>query len=119
MKPEQQRIAIAEACGWADCQIIGNTRWFGIPPEQANTGDNFRLIPDYLADLNAMHEAVIGLNDAQFHTYTLILNNIGWAAYPGQYDADYKKRLRVFCAPSAEQSAEALLRAIGKWEERP
>lgn len=48
MKPEQQRIAIAKACGWTDTEIInkGGKIMYG-PTEVA----------DYLNDLNAMHEA--------------------------------------------------------------
>jgi hypothetical protein len=54
MTPDQQRIAIAEACGWTDirAQKIGNDR------DSWGTKDGQRnRIPDYLNDLNAMHEA--------------------------------------------------------------
>lgn len=48
MNPEQQRIAIAEACG----------KWhYGWPHEYMSQIDRLRHIPDYLHDLNAMHEA--------------------------------------------------------------
>lgn len=53
MKPEQQRIAIAEACGWTDFWETEHQGWRGRNPD--NSGDDF--IPDYLNDLNAMHEA--------------------------------------------------------------
>jgi hypothetical protein len=53
LTPEQKRIAIAEACGWKRLATPG--AWispsgrFHYPPEPT--------IPDYLNDLNAMHEA--------------------------------------------------------------
>jgi len=45
MKPEQQRIAIARACGEDNDSILRG------------------LIPDYLNDLNAMHEAEQTMGD--------------------------------------------------------
>lgn len=69
MKPEAQRIAIAEACGWTNLRqerhrelIVGVPDHFlaGEPPEGV-----IMLYPtsppDYLGDLNAMHEAEIRL----------------------------------------------------------
>jgi len=52
MKPEQQRIAIAEACGWG---VFANTR-------------STDLL-DYCNDLNAMHEAEISLTADQWYKY--------------------------------------------------
>ena len=55
MTPEQQRIAIAEACGWTlyykgAIRADGHrSEVWGKPPHEA--------LPDYLNDLNAMHEA--------------------------------------------------------------
>jgi hypothetical protein len=60
MKLEQQRIEIAKACGWKEIQdpIMFSylmTTPAGIAPEE--TERLFSTIPDYLNDLNAMHEA--------------------------------------------------------------
>ena len=59
MSPEAQRIAIAKACGWVpELWSEGRyTRWFkdGKYAYQPNHDD--RELPDYCADLNAMHEA--------------------------------------------------------------
>ena len=87
MKPEQQRIAIAEACGEDNDSIYRD------------------LIPDYLNDLNAMHEA------------EKVLVRLQWVSY--------LRRLQTLCDESvswpihatAAQRAEAFLRTIGKWEE--
>jgi hypothetical protein len=58
MSPEAQRIAIAEACGlkhvrWDDGELVHGTAC--------------RIrVPDYLNDLNAMHEAVLA-QDMEFN----------------------------------------------------
>ena len=53
MNPEAQRIAIAEACGWKD---ITRGSYDGSLFGRHKT-QQLEIIPDYLADLNAMHEA--------------------------------------------------------------
>ena len=103
MTPEQQRIAIAEACGEDNDSIYRD------------------LIPDYLNDLNAMHaveeNAIHNLMDAdewmeygmllkQSHPHGLFLNG----------EIDYHD-LATVCHATAAQRAEAFLRTIGKWEE--
>jgi hypothetical protein len=62
MTPEQQRIAIAEACGWKRGHT-GVTQWVNDPngirmgwSSMRDVSDN--ALPDYLNDLNAMHAAV-------------------------------------------------------------
>jgi hypothetical protein len=99
MKTEQQRIAIAEACGW------GNIPWektsalghlIALKPDKS-TG----FMPDYLNDLNAMHEAEKVLTYDQFDDYYIELA---------------KRMVRPFHA-TASQRAEAFLRTIGKWVE--
>jgi hypothetical protein len=58
MNELQQRIKIAEACGWTDIRSTNppcgyTTRYKGTPSETC-----IELpIPDFLNDLNAMHEA--------------------------------------------------------------
>ncbi len=53
MKPEAQRIAIAEACGWK--RSVYGLYPPGLPAV-ANIAREFP-VPNYLSDLNAMHEA--------------------------------------------------------------
>jgi hypothetical protein len=59
MTPEQQRIAIAEACGWRRKPYGDMIVWYhptrGACPTEPRHRD--AALPDYLNDLNAMHEA--------------------------------------------------------------
>ena len=96
MNPEQQRIAIAEACGWKpDKRGLG---WLSPHGYYASE-------PNYLNDLNAMHEA------------EKVLVRLQWVSY--------LRRLQTLCDESvtwpihatATQRAEAFIRTIGKWEE--
>jgi hypothetical protein len=102
MKPEEQRIAIAEACGWTQCQWNGAYDTLkGVPPIRPSL---FQDIPDYLNDLNAMHEAEVALAKNE---------DEGWHVY--------QQKLRSRCGASpifratAAQRAEAFIRTIGKW----
>ena len=104
MTPEQQRIAIAEACGEDNDSIYRD------------------LIPDYLNDLNAMHEAekFILSTDLYIQYVNYLFRSVGlnrtyyMGATPEVFPAD--RQFAVFHA-TASQRAEAFLRTIGKWEE--
>lgn len=103
MTPEQQRIAIAEACGWKK-QMSGQACLGWLSPDHGNL--LFDFVPDYLNDLNAMHEAEKVLNPSSHHNM--------WC--------EYIKNLSdvtgvVYCInATASQRAEAFLRTMGKWE---
>ena len=92
MSPEAQRIAIAEACGWKD-EIV----------------KAFHGLPDYLNDLNAMHEAENTLTEKQRCRYSDELYSvaINHAAETGKWR---------YLSMTSAQRAEAFLRTIGKWE---
>ena len=108
MNKEKQKIAIAEACGWSNLQDsdykpFGKAQLVGRHP--GGSEQNLLRVPDYLNDLNAMHEAekvLTGLNDWQLCAYVHTLHKMtsSW----------------VFNATAA-QRAEAFLRTIGKWKE--
>jgi hypothetical protein len=104
--PEQQRIAIAEACGWRQSTAkhpkSGNI--VEIWTDGKRDWSHTQKIPDYLNDLNAMHEVEKVLTDEQQRTYAAELGR--------SYDGSF---LHV-SAPAA-QRAEAFLRTIGKWVE--
>ena len=87
MTPEQQRIAIAEACGEDNDSIYRD------------------LIPDYLNDLNAMHEAEKTLTDKAHEEFRLNLYEV------------LGDDSRLIVSSTAAQRAEAFLLTIGKWEE--
>jgi hypothetical protein len=69
MTPEQQRIAIAEACGWTEMRM-GASDLIGTSPD----GRISWQLPDYLNDLNAMHEAEKVLTKEQRWEY---IGNLG------------------------------------------
>lgn len=92
MSPQAQRIAIAKACGWKD-EIV----------------KAFHGLPDYLNDLNAMHEAEKVLTERQRLFYQVWLMKI--------QKADYQGGSWYAIHAAAAQRAEAFLRTIGKWEE--
>jgi hypothetical protein len=114
MTPEEQRIAIAEACGWKletrpshlpKKQVSG---W--IPPFPAPNGFhekgiyNTKSLPGYLNDLNAMHEAEKVLTLDQRCRYSKFLHRLS--------DKPYEDLGATFA--TAAQRAEAFLRTIGK-----
>lgn len=114
MKPEKQRIAIAETCGWHHFIIndeYGPDR--GLKPDQtASIGCVFTELPDYLNDLNAMHEAekVLVAKDDGSHA------GCARYVYASHLYGLVPAGVQPFMATAA-QRAEAFLRAIGKWEE--
>lgn len=103
MNPTDQRIAIAEACGWV---YLGSTclkhkawkNWYH------HKKTKFRRVPDYPNDLNAMAEAeaVMDERDLTYH-YGHFLYNI---VVPFE--------LQPFRA-SAAHRAEAFLRTLNLW----
>jgi len=106
MNPEQQRIAIAEAVG----------KWHsGWPHEYMNQADRLRHIPDYLNDLNAMHEAVSIFDYDQADEFEDHLCDI-CKRLNDEKENPAPWRFAVVNA-TASQRAEAFLRTIGKWKE--
>ena len=71
MTPEQQRIAIAQACGWTgfNPDNIPDCLQYTARAPSGKWG----LIPDYLNDLNAMHEAEKSLPDMSLYRRFLYL----------------------------------------------
>jgi len=101
MKPEKQRIAIAEACGWKP-----DKRGFGwLSPHGYYAPE-----PDYLNDLNAMHEAEKTLNQNLAAEYARMLTSTAWQSEQPTFAP---------MTATAAQRAEAFLRTIGKWITNP
>ncbi len=105
MSPEQQRIKIAEACGWTKRDVdygprVGNL-W--ISPDGLTNGDSNTAfwIPDYLNDLNAMHEAEKVLTPEQRVIYWDRLQDV----------SEYSWHT------TAAQRAEEFLRTLNLWKE--
>jgi len=100
MTPEKQRIAIVEECGYSRQEP--DSSWFDSPNEgQIYVED----LPDYLNDLNAMHEAEKAFRFVQ------------WVAYGIHLKTVCDRSITWPCHATAAQRAEAFLRTVGRWEE--
>jgi hypothetical protein len=101
MTNEQINIAIAEARGWTDTEIIneGGRLMYGQTE-----------VPNYCNDFNAMHEQELWLFvrgwEWQVRYYDRLLQMSG-CTNSGAH----------VLALTARQRAEAFLRTLGKWEE--
>jgi hypothetical protein len=104
MRPEQQRIKIAEACGWKRHPLQMNKNfWIHFPSEKQARDDND--LPDFLNNLNAMHEAekLLRAKDELWGEYCgHLVKNGSWF---NAVDA------------TAAQRAEAFLKTLNLWEE--
>jgi len=122
MTPDEQRIAIATACGW---RIVQTTKyaWVVICPnniERAwsshdgvmNDKPASYYLPDYLGDLNACHEMEKSLvrNDSEYSVGS-------WRSYL-RYISIVTDEDHPIDA-TASQRAEAFLRTLGLWQETP
>lgn len=142
MKPEAQRIAIAGVCGWQrmqrplsdqDGEIPGKfeIRWFH-PKVHTSVYPLYALPknpPDYLTDLNAMHEAYHGHRDSlsvsveKVNFEERFLIELQGVCLGGDSPQSLGMCRWILFAPwhtanaTASQRAEAFLRTLGKWEE--
>jgi len=114
MTPESQRIAVAEACGWTLCHNTGGLPC-GVPPGFIHE-ENSRQVPDYLNDLNAMHEAEKVLSAGQINTY---LGHLYKYAKVATADSNPWEIIvaRVAVHATAAQRAEAFLRTLNLWDD--
>ena len=112
MTPEAQRIAIAEACGWT--MFDAGPDSFGTHCEaHCNRGQETilqRKLPDYLNDLNAIHQAEQTIPPDSFAVYLETLQRI----IQSEHRFEIENRFAAFSATAA-QRAEAFLKTIGKW----
>ena len=122
MSEDEQRIAIAESVGYRIVEIPtgiivykpNETAGFGYCAGERDDPKILEILPDYLNDLNAMHEAEKILIKQGFQDKWLdelvevvVGANVHWSDY--------------HCFPqvnraTADQRAEAFLKTIGKWE---
>ena len=105
MSPEAQRIAITEACGWTD---IKTGPYDGLPFGRRKS-HQLEVIPDYLNDLNAMHEA-----EKLLTQWEELVSYHSWLGYCG---GNSTIEVHNCIHATAAQRAEAFLRTIGRWEE--
>lgn len=102
----KQRSAIAEACGW---KHYHEDLW--VPPNVIEFSElECEALPDYLNDLNAMHEAEKVIRK-RTDTYFGELIKVRWRdAQPGRHPADLSP-----AGATAKQRAEAFLRTLNLW----
>jgi hypothetical protein len=110
MNTEEQRIAIAEACGFTDVKKIwvyrsdtGNDG-YNVLTGNHECSSNRIDIPDYLNDLNAMHEAEKHLGDPTLYdeysdNLRRAMDGVGWTWHA-----------------TAAQRAEAFLKTLNLWK---
>ncbi len=117
MTPEQQRIKIAKACGWTDFNSAKHEGAIQYGRKPLSRFDSWE-IPDYLNDLNAMHEAEKTLNDDDLYLYGNILDGITHSKIPMCYVNGPKAGMypELFRATAA-QRAEAFLKTLNLWKE--
>jgi hypothetical protein len=99
MTDEQINAAIAEVCGWRDLTIEGGSGFY----KGFDNGAELRPdLPDYVNDLNAMHEAESTLTEDQLWIMARQIerNDEQW-----------------YFRATARQRAEAFLRTLDKWED--
>lgn len=117
MHPDKQRIKIAEICGWND---ISEHEMGYICGRPGFAPGYFDEIPDYLRDLNAMHEAEKRLIGYQIYAYSMNLKSMILTPILGEDSNNLNDILLAFMRLSfvtAAQKAEAFLKTFGEWEE--
>lgn len=98
MKPEEQRVAIATACGFSP-NSYEQSHGIWTPAEIACT-------PDYLCDLNACHEMEKVLTRDQW-----------WKYFENLQDVMEEIVVQNIIRATAPQRCEAFLKTLGLWVE--
>ena len=106
MTDEQQRIAIAEACGWTDFSRAKHEGAIQYGRKPLSCSDSWE-VPDYLNDLNAMHEAML------LHPRKGLLRDFLYL----EVLEDPTNTANEPSWATAKQWATAYLRSLGKWIE--
>ena len=117
MTDEEMNKAIAEACGWK-CGYTEKSGYYVVDPNGFQRGWSkledvaISALPNYCADLNAMHEAEKVLGEKRIRTYAFLLAQVLDTSPTVDLDDQF---LNIHA--TARQRAEAFLRTLGKWEE--
>lgn len=120
MKPEEQIIAIAEACGWTECvyvESIGLAKGFpplNNTPSYGTYENGMAQLPDYLNDLNAMHKAEQTLWEKDWTSRHDFVDKLARIISPTH---GYHQQSGIdLLDATAAQRAEALSAVINQWE---
>jgi hypothetical protein len=115
MKPEEQRIAIAQSCGWlpySTDKVDLSARYFDKGPWWRNAEAceiaSINQLPDYLNDLNAMHEAEKALTNEHYVMYHVQLRSL-------TKNTEITSAFTTLHA-TARQRAAALLKTLNPWK---
>jgi hypothetical protein len=118
MNKEEQRIAIAEACGWKRSDLRPSwchpDNWSMAKNGSYEVWVSRDKLPDYLNDLNAMHEAEkMSLSGSTaWLEFAVNLMRVLEAEQMSELNG-----MTCILQATARQRAEAFLRTIGKWKE--
>lgn len=114
MNRTDQIIEIAKFCGWTMIEnsstIILGGAWVGYPPKMQIIGHKESL-PNYLDDLNAMHEA-----EKSFDDNIQDAGSLRYRYSSHLYNTVVPKNEQP-CRASAKHRAEAFLKTINKWKD--
>jgi hypothetical protein len=141
MTPEKQRIVLAEWDGWEWYKLpidihFKNKRYRCLfnkhisdceeRLEKADMSENIcnipylikeGRVPNYLEDLNAVHELEKKFNLEQKQQYVGVLCDLLEKIHPDKGEAEEYVAFILLTATSA-QRCKAILRTIGKWEDK-
>jgi hypothetical protein len=106
MNEKAQQIAIAEACGWERAErkmgYVTLRGWHSPHDVGFYGSEGEEVLPDYVNDLNAMHEAEKTLSHEQRKDYAALL---------------YHNELFLHVTVDAPQRAETFLRVLELWRD--
>lgn len=109
-------IAIAEACGWTII-IAGKRERKDVTTPNGEVYETYAciedILPDYINDLNAMHDACISLPDFDWLKFWECLETITGAR---TFDKDIHDDCKSMLGATAAQRAEAFLRTLNLWK---
>jgi hypothetical protein len=116
MTPEQQRIAIAEACEWYPIKYTqdGYADAYKWAHPDGRIGWGLSAVPNYTGDLNAMHEAEKVLTRDQQGIYEVILRETV-CGKSGFWYVPHACEVFAVSHATATQRAEAFLRTLNLW----
>jgi hypothetical protein len=105
-------IAIAEMCGWG---FLSKDKFIVIPPNSPYSVQPLSTIPDYVNDLNAMHEAEkMSLSGSTaWLEFAVNLMRVLEAEQMSELNG-----MTCILQATARHRAEAFLRTVGKWKEQ-
>lgn len=119
-------IAIAEFDGWKNVEHLNEYSDFMWAPGHISRAkviwkrgiDCCIELPNYLTDLNAMHEVEKKLKPEQTSKYENFLALAVFKDDKDEYWTGGIKHIQAYCFhATAHQRAEALVRTIGKWKD--